>query len=156
MTTSITKHIWLLNFHRTSPERLHEGTASQHCPWGMERGEEDRALSLLAPSSLLLVKVCPIERQYLHTSKLGHSATQVTTGEARSFSRPIHPVLRCREFSLSVGSQGTPKSVVVVATAARISDHSHVTSHQWCHYSQKGERVTEKTGLNGGAMEHKL
>lgn len=71
VTASVTKCVWLLKFHRSSPKRLCEGTASQNCPWG--GGKEDRSLYLLVPSSLLLAKVCPIGQKILCT--LSHSAT---------------------------------------------------------------------------------
>lgn len=61
-----------------------------------------------------------------------------------------------REFSLSVrNSQGPPKLMVVVATAARISDHRQNMSHQFCPFDQKGEQETEDTEPSRAMIKHK-
>lgn len=61
-----------------------------------------------------------------------------------------------REFSLSVGSsQEAPRPMVVVATAARISDHRQNMSHQFCPFDQTEEQKTEDTGPSRAVIEHK-
>lgn len=116
----------------------------------MERGEEDRALDLPAPSSL------PLGDNTSELLRLVPQPLQVTTGEGRSFPCAIQPVSQYRAFSLSVrSSQGAPRPMVVVATAAGISDHRQSMNPQYCHSGQKGEHETEDTGPSRAAMEHK-